>query len=68
MYMYSMESFLYRRINKVSIDQYTPSVKNLGPYSVLISKIIENSHRMQQTIHGAFTVYRGLSLPEEIVE
>ena len=43
MYMYSMESFLYKRINKVSIDRFTPSVKNLGPFSVLISRTIERS-------------------------
>ena len=45
MYMYSMESFLYKRINKVAIDKDYQSVKTLGPFSVLISKIIEKSNR-----------------------
>ena len=62
MYMYSMESFLYKRINKVSIDRFSPSIKNLGPFSVLISRIIENSGRSSEYIYGSFTVYRGLSL------
>lgn len=41
MYIYSMESFLYKRINQVSRNKNCPSVKNLGPYAVLISRIIE---------------------------
>ena len=44
MYMYSMESFLYKRMNKVAIDKFAPSIKTLGPFSVLISKIIEKSN------------------------
>lgn len=63
MYMYSMESFLYKRINKVSVDRYIPSIKNLGPFSVLISRLIEKSHRKKQRINDSFMVYRGLSLP-----
>lgn len=63
MYMYSMESFLYKRINKVSVDRYTPSIKNLGPFSVLISRLIEKSHRKKQSLNDSFMVYRGLSLP-----
>lgn len=67
MYMYSMESFLYKRINKVAIDRFTPSIKNLGPYSVLISRVIEKSHLRKKTIQGAFNVYRGLSLPSGMI-
>ena len=63
MYMYSMESFLYRRINKVTIDKYAPSVVNLGPFSVLISRVIEKSYEREQSTFGSFIVYRGLSLP-----
>ena len=40
MYMYSMESFLYKRINKVVRDKVESSVKTLGPYAALISRII----------------------------
>ena len=41
MYIYSMESFLYTRINKVSRERNCPSIQNLGPYAVLISRLIE---------------------------
>lgn len=51
MYMYSMESFLYKRINKVALDKYMPSVPNLGPYSVLISRVIERANlNMRYTV------------------
>ena len=65
-----MESFLYKRVNKVAIDRFTrftPSIKNLGPYSVLISRVIEKSHLRKKTIQGAFNVYRGLSLPYSMI-
>lgn len=69
MYMYSMESFLYKRINRVAIDKNYQSVKSLGPFSVLISKIIEKSRKTEHSIQGPFMVYRGLSLnPTTILE
>ena len=40
MYMYSMESFLYIRINKVVREKDNQSVKTLGPYAALISRVI----------------------------
>jgi len=40
MYMYSMESFLYIRINKVLREKDDQSVKTLGPYAALISRVI----------------------------
>ena len=41
MYMYSMESFLYIRINKVLREKDNGSVKTLGPYAALISRVIK---------------------------
>ena len=41
MYMYSMESFLYKRINKVLREKIEESVITLGPYAALISRIIK---------------------------
>ena len=40
MYMYSMESFLYKRVNKVVREKDYSSVITLGPYAALISRII----------------------------
>jgi hypothetical protein len=40
MYMYSMESFLYKRINKVLREKDNQSIKTLGPYAALISRVI----------------------------
>ena len=40
MYMYSMESFLYIRINKVLREKDIRSIKTLGPYAALISRVI----------------------------
>lgn len=50
MYMYSMESFLYKRINNVAINKNYQSIKTLGPFAVLITKIIENSNLNENNI------------------
>ena len=41
LYMYSMESFLYKRLNKVARDKIEQSVSTLGPYAALISRVIK---------------------------
>ena len=40
MYIYSMESFLVYTLNKVSRDKNSGYIDTLGPYAVLISRII----------------------------
>ena len=40
MYIYSMESFLVYTLNKVSRDKNWGYIDALGPYAVLISRII----------------------------
>lgn len=68
--MYSMESFLYRRLNKVVREKNQESIETLGPYAALISRIIKKKSKAncECRIEGEFTVFRGLSLPNKIVE
>jgi hypothetical protein len=45
LFIYSMESFLYTRINKASRDYDASSIKNLGPFAVALTRIINRSQR-----------------------
>ena len=69
-YMYSMESFLYKRLNIVVRNKLEHSVKTLGPYSALMSRVIKkkSNERNKNKIEGEFVIFRGLSLPLDIVE
>jgi hypothetical protein len=40
MFMYTMESFLYTKINKVSRDKDASAIKTLGPFTVALTRII----------------------------
>ena len=40
MYLYSIESFIYKRINKISRDKDTSSIMTLGPFAVVLTRII----------------------------
>ena len=79
MYLYSIESFLYKRINEVvrnrvtkdKDDEIDKPIENLGPYAVLISKVINQRTRTltdSNRIQGKFVVYRGIQLPANVVE
>lgn len=54
MYMYSMESFLYKRVNTVVRFKCLESIKTLGPYAALISRIIKkrSTKRNESNIKG----------------
>ena len=41
MYLYSIESFIYKRINKISREKDTSSILTLGPFAVVLTRIIE---------------------------
>jgi hypothetical protein len=41
LFMYSMESFLYKRINKISRDKDSSSISTLGPFAVALTRIID---------------------------
>ena len=41
LFMYSMESFLYKRVNKISRDKDSSSISTLGPFAVALTRIID---------------------------
>jgi hypothetical protein len=41
LFLYSLESFLYPRLNRISIEKDKSSIENLGPYAVALTKIID---------------------------
>jgi hypothetical protein len=43
LFIYSMESFLYGRINKASREYDATSIKTLGPYTVALTRIINSA-------------------------
>ena len=68
-FIYSMESFLVYTLNKVSRDKNSSFINTLGPYAVLISRIIERAQKNRHDkIIGPFTVYRGIGLRQEIIQ
>ena len=67
--MYSLESFLFRRLNESSRQQETYVIDNLGPYAVALTKVIDNIQRKRSDrIIGEFVCYSGLSLPKSLVQ
>ena len=66
--MYSLESFLFSRINQCSREQETSAVETLGPFAVALTTIINQieSKRQDKRI-GPFTCYSGMALPNSVV-
>ena len=65
MHLYSIESFIYKRVNKISRDKDISSILNLGPFAVLLNRIIDQAQQNRvDSIEGPFKVFRGLSIPE----
>jgi hypothetical protein len=63
MFIYSMETFLYTRLNKIQRDKDTSSILTLGPFAVALTRIIDKAKRNKKDqIKGEFTTYRGISL------
>ena len=42
LFIYSMECFLFKKLNKASRDKDQSVIKTLGPYAVAMSKIIDS--------------------------
>lgn len=71
LFMYSMESFLYRRLNEISRDKDTNSILTLGPFAVLLTRIIDKAQRKREhkyLIQGSFDVFRGISISRELID
>lgn len=43
LFMYSMESFLYPMLNRVSREKDTSAIKTIGPFAALLSRIISHA-------------------------
>lgn len=41
LFIYSMESFLYNRLNQVSREKFAGSIETLGPFGVALTRILE---------------------------
>lgn len=40
--MYSLESFLFKRLNESCRRQETQTIENLGPFAVALTRVIDN--------------------------
>ena len=69
LFMYSLECFLFKRMNRASRDKDSSAIKTLGPYAVAISKIINSvqQKRLDKRV-GQFTCFRGMALPQKIIQ
>ena len=62
--IYSLESFLFKRLNQSCRDQDTSAIKTLGPFAVALTKIINHiQSKRKDSVKGEFTCYSGLALP-----
>ena len=43
MFLYSIESFIYKRINKISREKEKSSILTLGPFAAVLTRIIEQA-------------------------
>lgn len=71
LFMYSMQSFLYTRLNQISRSNDSEAILTLGPFSVLLTRIIEKAQGNRQEDHqmkGPFTVYRGIAVPDQLIK
>ena len=67
--LYSLESFLFKRLNECSREQDSSVLKTLGPYAVALTYVINNiQQERNDKIVGRFFCYSGLSLSHEIID
>ena len=64
-YIYTMESFIYKEINKASREKDTEKLKFYGPFASALSFIIHSGYRKQDQNHKDLYVYRGFKLNRE---
>jgi hypothetical protein len=67
--IYSMESFLFKRLNEVSRNKDAASIETLGPYATAFTRIInEVQHNRKDSLKGEFVCYRGFALDPSIIQ
>lgn len=66
--IYSLESFLFKKLNQSCREQDTSTVKTLGPFAVALSKVINNIQRKRKDkTQGNLTCYSGICLDSQKV-
>lgn len=71
-YLYSLESYLYGRLNWAARSKNEGCIKNMGCFAAILSMALGYATRYREdqidrSITQSYTVYRGLSLsPEEL--
>ena len=69
LFIYSLESFLFKKLNLASRQKDSSVIATLGPFAVAISKIIDQVQKNRvDKIVGEFICYRGFSLPEHVLK
>ena len=69
LFIYSMETFLYSRLNQIQRTKDTSSILTLGPFAVALTRIIDKAERNKPNlINGEFVCYRGISLTEQMLD
>jgi hypothetical protein len=67
--MYSLESFLFKRLNESSRLKETNVIETLGPFAVALTYIIDNiQHKRLDGIEGEFICYSGMALERSVIE
>ena len=67
LYMYSMESFIYKEMNKASRDKELDQIKFFGGLASVLSYIIYNANKNRENtikLKNTTELYRGLSMSE----
>ena len=69
LFLYSLDSFLYARLNQISREFNNSAVNTLGPYSVALKRVIDTvqSARTDKD-ENPFDCYRGLALNRNLIE
>jgi hypothetical protein len=61
-YIYSMESFVFREMNKAIMEKNTQKIQVYGPFARALSYIIHCSNQKKEKVQETYTVYRGQNL------
>ena len=66
---YSLESFLFKKLNRSSREKDTAVISTVGPFAVALNKVINNvQSNRNDGIQGEFTCYSGLALPRATID
>ena len=68
-FLYTMESFVFVRLNQISRQKDPSCIETLGPYAVALTKVINTIEQKRTDKRmGEFYCYRGLVLKRDEIE